>query len=63
MKWQDLATAPRDGRGIRARGRDWGDPNGRYHYVLARWATTHNGQQWVDARGVQLVYLTHWRED
>ena len=61
--WQPIATAPRDGTLFRSRGRDWGDPAGKYHYSVAKWGRQRPGEsmRFVDLKNRQLVYLTDWK--
>jgi hypothetical protein len=57
--WRDLATAPRDGTEIEARGYNWGDKTrGRHRYI-----TYWDGQGWRDAydEDLTLRYLEEWR--
>lgn len=67
--WLDMNSAPRDGTPIRARGRDWGDPCGKLHYVTVHWrkprskSDASGGKAWRKVNGddYACVYLTDWK--
>jgi hypothetical protein len=55
--WHPIATAPQDGTPILGRGRDYGRPDGEFHYSLVFWRKDHwrgigNDTTWQ--------YLTDW---
>lgn len=57
--WQPIATAPRDGCPVWARGRDYGRNTQPYHCVWAYW----DGGEWKAAGvdGSTLIYLAEWK--
>jgi len=57
-RWKPIETAEKNGKIIRARGRDWGNPSNPWHYVEAVW--TENGWR-ENIEGLPwLPYLSEW---
>ncbi len=59
MEWQDINTAPKDGRPVWVTGWDFGAEDGSRHYC---WAYYHGGE-WLEpnsAGASELTHLTHW---
>lgn len=58
-EWQPIATAPKDGSWVLARGHNWGDRSRGRHMLTAYW----DGKAWRDAKDEDstLYYLSEWR--
>ncbi len=56
--WEDIKTAPTDGRPVWVTGWDYGKVDGTRHYC---WAYCHCGE-WIEAGhdSSQMIHLTHW---
>jgi hypothetical protein len=58
--WRDIASAPKDGTRLIARGCDWGRQDGRIHLAEVVWNADR--EEWRDAYDpdAACAYLTHW---
>lgn len=57
--WLPMSEAPKDGRLIKCRGFDFGDPTRKRHYVWAKW----DGRAWIsDDEQSMYWHLTGWHE-
>jgi hypothetical protein len=57
-EWNPIDSAPKNRTWIRVRGWDFGIEGSRRHYAIARF----ENDNWTDADGNQLRYLTDWQE-
>jgi hypothetical protein len=62
-QWQDISTAPKDGRSILAYDAGYGRTAGELAVVIVSWLGTDEDYPWLESSGMQAFapgVLTHW---